>query len=103
MPGKNKRDFHMMKGDSEKAKADVMVDKARAQAVKELAEAKGGFAVFFARTDKKGKTKGIQQIVAGAMGVEDTMQLAYSLREMSETLMGQLMQGFEEMNNEPRE
>jgi hypothetical protein len=97
MPRKQKEILNVMQGKDQHAKAVVEVEKMKAKAIKELTEMNTpGFAMFFVRTDKKGRSKGVQTIVGGAMGVEDTLNMGNAMHETGEKMVVGMLEGMRE-------
>jgi hypothetical protein len=92
--------LEVMKGDANYEKASKAVDKARAQAVKELAKSEGGFAVFYVKLNKKGESTGIQTVMAGAMGIQDTMNMGMAMKEAADKMVMGMLDGMREQMDE---
>lgn len=105
MPRKEISEVIMHDGDAkkERAKAEKRIVKVKAKAVKELTNSKGGFALFYMKYDKKGRVVGVQQIVAGAMDLPDTVKLMDAMQSTAEQLGQGILRGMAQAMGMPEE
>ena len=89
------------RGEEAKAEAQAQIDATMLDAIEALKDSKtDGFGVFFISKDKKGNSKGVQTIVGGAMGVQDTLHMSSALKAASNELMDALMSNLKELTDE---
>lgn len=93
---REKREMKVMSGtEQDRQKMLKSVEKIKERALKELqASDTEGFALFFIRN--KGRKHGVQQIIGGALGVQDTILLTEAMHSLSEEMLNDLMQGLGE-------
>lgn len=100
---KEKNEFHMHEGEPEvRKKAEAQVQKAKEKAAKELLKSKGGFALFTVKPPRGKSGGGVQQMVAGAMSVPDTIHLAMIMQQTAQQLLDSIQAGMRELDGNER-
>lgn len=103
MPKKGTNTFEMHEGDAEaRKKAEAHVAKLKEKAAKELLKSKGGFALFTVKSSRRKDGGGVQQMVAGAMSIPDTIHLAMIMQQTAQQLLDSIQAGMREMDGDER-